>query len=311
LPITSRKRGTVEKAIDYSVRSGHASFSVYAYEESGSHWENALGLMDRHNCGGAEQRASILWLLTDELVVGLDKGIEYSEAALALYELLGDEKGAALVQSRLFMQLSRTGCETKRSFGGPDSRRRALELSRKAEARVARLDDPVAAAHFWVAKAVLCFDTEQIDAGMAAARHLMEISDRAGKPDLAWPYGAADLAKFLAMRGRIPEAESWVKSAFDKSDSINNTMLSGSVALMGGDIYASIGDQREAAAWYGRELLHPRSAQSQLRPELQVGLANSLGDTGDMRQARRLAAEIGYPVPRAQARVWQGPDGCG
>ena len=76
------------------MRSGHASFKVFAYEEARSHWENALDLTVRHNCGGAEQRASILWL--------------YSEAALALYEQLGDERGAALVHSRLAGQLSHT-----------------------------------------------------------------------------------------------------------------------------------------------------------------------------------------------------------
>jgi tetratricopeptide (TPR) repeat protein len=300
-----RHSGIAEKAIDYSVRSGHASFAVFAYEEARSHWETALGLMDRHSCDNAEQRASILWRLTD--VVGLDKGIEYSEAALSLYEQLGDEKGTARVHSRLAGQLSRTSVDdrrTRHSHAGPESRRRALEHSRKAETQVARLEDPVAAVHFWIGKALICFDTDQIDAGMAAAQRLMEIRDRAGNPGLAWSYGAADLAKFLAARGRVPEAESWLKSARDKSDTINDTMLSGSVALFGGDIYGSIGAQREAQAWYGRELLQPRSAQSELRPALQAGLANALGFTGDMREARRHAAEIGYPVPMLS--FWEG-----
>lgn len=299
--------GNVEKAIDYSVRSGQASFSVFAYEEAKSHLENALALMDRHNRRDTAQRASILWLLTDDLVVGLDKGIEYSEAALSLYEQLGDEKGAALVHSRLAGHLSRTSSDDRRtrsSYNGPGSRRRALEHSRKAEAQIARLKDPEAAAHFWIGKALICFDTDQIDAGMAAAHRLLEISDQAGKPDLAWVYGAAYLAKFLAARGRIPEAESWVKSALEKSDSINNTMLSGTVALMGGDIYTPIGAQRQAQAWYGRELLQPRSAQSELRPALQGSLAIALSLTGDMREARRHAAETGYPVPGFS--FWEG-----
>jgi tetratricopeptide (TPR) repeat protein len=296
--------GNIGKAIDYSVRSGRASFRVFAYEEARSHWENALAMFDRHNRGDTAQRASILWLLTDDQVVGLDKGIEYSEAALALYEQLGDEKGAVQAHSRLAGLLSRTSWDdqrTKREFGG---RRQAVEHFRKAETQVARLEDPVAAVHFWIGKALICFDTDQIDAGMAAAQRLMEISDQAGDPNLAWPYGAAYLAKFLAARGRIPEAESLVKSALDKSDPINNTMLSGTVALMGGDIYIPIGAQREAQVWYGRELLQPRSAKSELRPLLQAGLANSLGFTGDMREARRQAAEVGYPVPMLS--FWEG-----
>jgi tetratricopeptide (TPR) repeat protein len=143
---------------------------------------------------------------------------------------------------------------------------------------------------------------DQIDDGIAAARSLLDIGERASS--LTWPYGAAYLAKFLPARGRTSEAEDWIRLAREKSDYINDTMLSGTVALMGGSIYTIIGDQREAQAWYGRELQQPRSAQSQLRPELQVGLAIALGHTGNMREARLHLAELKAIAPVIS--FWEG-----
>ena len=117
-----------EKTIDYSIRAGNAAFAVFAYEEAGAHWRAALELMDEQGGGDRKRRADILFLLGDEYVAGNGpKAVEYLEAAVPLYEELGDTEGAIVVHSRLGLYLSAVHL-------GVMDMRRAMEHFKKAEA---------------------------------------------------------------------------------------------------------------------------------------------------------------------------------
>ena len=81
-----------EKTIDYSFRAGKAAFAIFAYEEAGAHWRAALELMDEQGGGDRKRRVDLLCLArrrTRHRSNG-PKAVEYLEAAVPLYEELGD-----------------------------------------------------------------------------------------------------------------------------------------------------------------------------------------------------------------------------
>src|SRR5262249_23637061 len=88
-----------EKSIDYSVRAGEGATSVVAWEEAIEHWSAALELMREE---GVDQRrqAALLERLGDlRYVSGFDweRGVEYLEEALRIYESLGEQVEAAKI----------------------------------------------------------------------------------------------------------------------------------------------------------------------------------------------------------------------
>jgi len=80
--------GHSTKAIDYSVRAGEAALAVFAYEDSVSHWQTALKLMEEYHTD-PEPRADLLKRLGNLLcVTGFDraKGIDYLQSSLEIYK---------------------------------------------------------------------------------------------------------------------------------------------------------------------------------------------------------------------------------
>jgi class 3 adenylate cyclase len=293
-----------EKTIDYSIRAGNAAYAVFAYEEAASHWQPALELMNEKGGEQTERRARILWLLGDELISSGPKAVEYLEAAVPLYEELGDEQMVADVHSRLALYLSGP------NLGARDVKR-AMDHFQKAEALLAKQPESVRHASFYVTMTAACMWARRPVEGLAAARRAMDIGARAGN-DVAWAFGAILGSSFLVRRGSVAEGLELANQARQRAAPINDTMLGSTVAWTGGAIYSVLYDPREGRAWFARELALPRSAQSvPRRTILHQMMALACAGAGDLAEAQRHLAEAGSGPSASLAYIegnWESSD---
>ena len=85
------------KAIEYCRRAGDASLRVYAWEDALKHWGTALEVMDEHGAAD-EELAELLERIGDLTYtsgVDYERGYDFLERALAIYERLGARGKAA------------------------------------------------------------------------------------------------------------------------------------------------------------------------------------------------------------------------
>jgi predicted ATPase len=164
-----RAARVVEKAIDYSIQAGTASYAVFAYEEAGPHWRAALELMDEQGGDDRKRRARILWLLGDELVSSGRRAVEYLEAAAPLYEELGDKERATDVHSRLGNYLSVGSNPSAMDL------RRAIDHFKEAEVQLAAQPESRRHARFYIGMSAACAWALRIGDGLAAAKRAMEM----------------------------------------------------------------------------------------------------------------------------------------
>jgi tetratricopeptide (TPR) repeat protein len=293
-----RQAGTKDKAINYSIRAGHAAYAVFAYEEAAAHWKAALEIAGEFGAEPA-RRADLLVRLGDELLSPGIKAVEYLEAAAPIYEGLGDHDRAAEVHSRLGLYLSGP------NLGARDVRR-AMEHFRKAEAQIGNRPELSSAGLFYARKAAACIWARRIDEGIAAAGCAMDIGDRTGD-GAAKAFGACLLAGFLISRGSVAKGLELSNLARTISNPIDDTMLGSTVAWTGGLNYLGLDDPREAQVWFARELSLPRTARSAPRRAiLHLMMVLACADAGDLLEARQhLAhlAQLGSEAPSPLAFV--------
>jgi class 3 adenylate cyclase len=274
-----------EKAIDYSLRAGEAATAVFAWEQAAEHWQAALELMEEQ---GAEpgRRARLLERLADVMyVTGFDlpKGTGYLEAALKLYEELGQEKRAAQMHSRLGRDLS--------TFPDTLDIDRALEHFRAAEAVLGQGEERAPLAALYVGLATAAAWGVRTDEGLAASRRAMEMAERLGNEGL-WAMGAALHGHHLWASGRCAEAFALVERAWETADRLNHWFAAFLAAWVGSFWSNLLGDPRGAQAWVERELPKPRLAQAPIqRAMLLDQLAGAVAALGDLTEARRLLRE--------------------
>ena len=241
-----------EKTIDYSIRAGRAAYAIFAYEEAGAHWRAALELMDEQGGGDRKRRADLLQLLGDELVSIGPKSVEYLEAALPLFEELGDDQGACDVHTRLAMHLVRVGATDVR---------RAMPHFKKAEALLARQPESRLDAMFYFNMAAACHSTEQIGDGLAAGKRAIEICERQNL-DGDWCLAAVVLSFLLTRSGSVTEGLRLADQARHRADPINNTNVGSTVAWCGAYNYYQLANPRAAEEWCKCELAKPRTAHA-------------------------------------------------
>ena len=241
-----------EKTIDYSIRAGRAAYAIFAYEEAGAHWRTALELMDEQGGGDRKRRAGLLRLLGDELVSMGPKSVEYLEAAVPLFEELGDDQGACDVHTRLAMYLVRVGATDVR---------RAMPHFKKAEALLARQPESRLDAMFYFNMAAACHSTEQIGDGLAAGKRAMEICERQNL-DGDWCLAAVVLSFLLTRSGSVTEGLRLADQARHRADPINNTNVGSTVAWCGAYNYNQLANPRAAEEWCKSELAKPRTAHA-------------------------------------------------
>ena len=294
-----------EKTIDYSIRAGRAAHAVFAYEEAGAHWRAALDLLDEQGGGDRKRRAELLRGLGDELVSGGAKAVEYLEAAVLLFEELGDSKATCDVHSRLGLYLSRT------NIGVMDVRR-AMPHYKKAEAFLATQPESARHALFYIHLATACAATSRIGDGLAAGKRAMEISERLDHRflrDAYWSNAAVITSLFLISSGSVTGGLQLAQEARRRADPIDDTATGSAVAWVGGSNYLRLGDPREAQDWSTHELAKPRSARSAIwRAILHNQLAGACIQMGELPKARAYLAEAnaedkGLPLLFNEARL--------
>jgi class 3 adenylate cyclase len=100
--------GTIEQAIDYSLRAGDAARAVFAWEEAARQLQAALGLIEDRG-GDPGERAHLLGKLGTLMhTTGSDRaaGISYLERALAIYEEVGEDEHAGQMHRDLGRSLT-------------------------------------------------------------------------------------------------------------------------------------------------------------------------------------------------------------
>ncbi len=279
--------GDPEKAIDYSLRAGEAAFAVFAYEEAAAGWQGALELMEEQRAH-AERRARLLERLGDLMYVsGIDypKGIDYLEAALALYEEVDQEERAAQVHSRLGGHLS--------GRGGTVDLDRALEHYRAAEAVLSRGPERVPLGYLYTGMASAAFYAMRTEEGLAAGRRAVEIAERLGNEAL-WANAAPPHALHLFASGRLAEARALLERAWEVADQMNHAFAAPLAAEIRAICGYYLADPRDYRAWLERELAKPRLAQAPARQRIFVWHLGWVHEMeGDLPQARHCLAEVG------------------
>jgi tetratricopeptide (TPR) repeat protein/predicted Ser/Thr protein kinase len=80
------------KAVDYSVRAGDKAADVFAWQEARKRYETALELLGAENLAQRAELLQKLATVTGSMLLDPDMSLSYAEAALELYEQLGDKR---------------------------------------------------------------------------------------------------------------------------------------------------------------------------------------------------------------------------
>ena len=297
--MSQRSRASAKKAIDYSVRAADAAFTVFAFEEAGSHWRAALQLMDDHGGGDQQRRAQVLWRLSDALVSPAAKAVEYCEAALQLFETGGDNQYIVLAHTRLATHLSSPSL-------GVMNVPRAMEHFRKAEALLTETS-PENLITYYVTMAFAWYVSMRTEEGLLAARSDMEAGERFGS-DLGWAWGAIFCSDSLVWKGLIAEGLNLAEQARKRAERIGDQMLGTNVAGFGGANYFLLKDIRSAQPWFTNELAKPRTKQARThRRGLMSSLASPWLHLGEFAEAHRALAAVDVDDPPAYFLWMEGP----
>ena len=281
-----REAAIVEKAIDYSIRAGEASYAVFAYEEAALHWEATLELMATRVGGDLTRRAGVLWRLGDEFVSTGPRAIGYLEAAALLYEQLDNQEMTGEVHSRLGHYFSAP------DLGATDMSRSTFHFQ-KAETLLANQPESFAYADLCAEKSSACVWARRTSEGLSSARRAMGIAERIGNGSV-WVHGAIVSSLFLILTGSVAEGVELANQARRRAESINQTRPGSDVAWVGGGNHLNLRDPREAQLWFSSELARPRTAQSARRRPVLLGLmVVACAWTGELAEAHRYLAELG------------------
>lgn len=80
------------KAVDYSVKAGDKAADVFAWQEARNRYEIALELLETDNLAQRAELSQKLATVTGSMLLDPDMSLSYAEAALELYEQLGDKR---------------------------------------------------------------------------------------------------------------------------------------------------------------------------------------------------------------------------
>jgi class 3 adenylate cyclase len=275
-----------EKAIRYSLLAGQAAMDVFAYEESASHLQGALELLDLHG-GDLTMRARLLGFLGDLMyITGLDtaRGLEWLQESLSTYETIGDDSHAAQMHSRLGRSMS----SDPAAMDIPAARHHyeaALAVLERGSPRasLAYAYAGLAGTHLWGVRT---------PEGLEASARGLEIAEQLGNEPL-WAFAASVRCWFLWAFGRITEARALVRRAFDVADRTDNGAASFFSTWMGGCIEDFSGDARAGLAWFEPELAMPRQAEAPgQRRLLSISLASASTSTADLDRLQVIAREF-------------------
>jgi tetratricopeptide (TPR) repeat protein len=275
-----------ERAISYSVRAGEAAYSVFAYEETRSHWEAALRLMERFGAD-LERRAQLLERLGgDQIVSNSTDMVSFLQAALTLYQQCERRDRAASLQGWLGYCLA--------VLPGPQMDvPRGFALLRKAEENVRSQPDTYDKAVIYISLAGAAHQALRTDEGLDASRRAANIGTAINNQTL-WSAAVAALGIHSSRLGRLREARALLERARAEVDpSIHAATCA--IAAWGGLFCINLWDPCEAQSWYAAELTRPRATQmANWRALLLHQMVEAQITHGDLAEARRLLDQVGH-----------------
>jgi class 3 adenylate cyclase/tetratricopeptide (TPR) repeat protein len=235
------------RAIDFSIRAGHAAHAASAYEEAVTHFEAAVQLIDEEGAVQAEL-GPVLEQLGDLMhITGIDRqrGISCLERALTLSR----GQRAVWIQSRLGRAYS--------THPGTMNIHRALEHFRAAEHLVEGLPPSVQRGYLAVGVASAHLWGDDAAAGQQAAGEAMAIAERLDN-EVLWSNAAAVKGWFLCGTGHFDEGRALLDRAWEVADRIGHVMGAyfATLQLVSLGFYGS--DLRAGVAVYEREAARGR-----------------------------------------------------
>jgi tetratricopeptide (TPR) repeat protein len=271
-----------EKTIDYSVRAGESATSVLAWEEAIEHWSAALELMREE---GVDQRrqAALLERLGDlRYVSGFDweRGVEYLEEALSIYESLGEKVEEAKIHSRLGRDLC--------TYPSQSDIPRSMAHFAAAESILRPYGDSAALALVYSGIGFAAYQGLRIEEGIAAASRAIEIAEKLGN-EAVHANAAFILGTNLAASGRLGEGIALVERAWATADRLNLEVVAYFATSGRGMTAFSLHDPREAQSWVEKELARRRVAQAPIqRRTLTFQRAMAAARLGNLAEARTM-----------------------
>lgn len=273
-----------DKAIEYSLRAAASAATIFGWEESATHMQAALELMEEQGAA-PEIRARLLERLgTVMYAVGLDLslGVRYLERALELYQQLGDDERLARVHIRLGF-LRATFPETMDiplAYEHLDGARVGLDEATPTQA-LGYLYMGYASAALWDGQPRQGFEmaSRALEVGTALGNEVMESM---AETVVGW---------FRAVRGELTEGARMIEGAWAKADRLDHFFASFLASWCLAGVYG-IGcwDPLRMAAVAERELAKPRIEQApNQRQALEQMVAGSLIIRGRLAEARAAA----------------------
>ena len=275
------------KAIDYCRRAGEVSVRVYAWEEALKHWETALELMEEHEAPD-EELAQLLERTGDVIYssgVDFERGYDFLERALAIYERLGARGKAAAIHSRLGRAMV--------SWAGAIDVGRAMP---HLEAAQAILEEEApgspSLAYTYLGLALACSMTVEVDEGLTYARLAREIGEQL-KSRSVITNAIIFEGLHLVSAGRFKDGFPLLEEGYQTADESGFTLLAFTAAIFLSTSEGNRENPRAAKTWAQTELAKPRVASAPLARFYLLGqLAVAHIMMGEMEEARGLQ-EIG------------------
>ncbi|MEX2557224.1 MAG: AAA family ATPase [Actinomycetota bacterium] len=270
-----------QKAIEYSLRAAAAAATIFGWEETATHMQAALELMEEQGAT-PEVRARLLERLgTVMYAVGLDLslGVRYLERALELYQQLGDGDRTARIHIRLGF-LRATFPETMDvplAHEHLNAARTALDETIPTQA-LGYLYMGYASAALWDGQPRRGFDmaSRALEVGTALGNEVMESM---AETVVGW---------FRAVLGELTEGARMIEDAWQKADRLDHFFASFLASWCLAGVYG-IGcwDPVRMAGAAERELAKPRIEQApNQRQALEQMVAGSLIMRGRLAEAR-------------------------
>jgi class 3 adenylate cyclase len=287
-----------EKALDYSLRAGDAARAALAWEEVAQHWQAALEIMEDQQVD-ALRRARLLERLGQLMnVAGIDheKGIDYLEHALRIYDDVGQPLRAAIAHSRLGSYLSTMDSNFQ-------DIPRALDHFRSAEAALAQSSESPALAMLYCGMATVDTLAMRTQEGLAAAKRALDILTRVENERIN-AGGLALLGWHSFQSGRLREGIDFLEQAWTRADRLNLAIIPNYCVIYLSYCSMSLNAPQLARAASERELAKPRNAQRPFQQAVlrSIAAVHSLA-MGDLAEARRLGLEMGEARPLTQATI--------
>jgi hypothetical protein len=239
-----REAGMTEKAIDYSLRAGHAAAAVLAYTDAMVHLQAALELMERQ--GADALRRADLQARLGHIAFQVDRAasLKYGESAIALYESLGRFDQAARVHILLGNIFHMRDDPLFNETLASDHLRRAESVMGKESESVSLVD------LYHIIAANECHKMNVVGTA-AAARRGIEVSDRLGRRAF-WQGPAAFYAWSLVISGKLREGFALFGEAVQAA--VESNVLAQAATWGAAFLSLWLGDPRGARAWLEREL---------------------------------------------------------